>query len=98
MKRIVTALAAAAALAIGCTEHLLHELRRALWLLASLALLPGPGGAQDYAKKGFKLAAPTSRETTSENLAAGACVCQRWTSRMPRDTSCFEMTSICVSP
>ena len=45
--------------------------RRALWLFAGLALLPGLATAQDYAKKGFKLAPPTARESTPENKAAG---------------------------
>ncbi len=45
--------------------------RRSLWLLAGLALLPGLASAQDYAAKGFELAATTPRETSPENLAAG---------------------------
>ncbi|MEE8278329.1 MAG: c-type cytochrome, partial [Thermoanaerobaculia bacterium] len=34
-------------------------------------LLPGAALSQDYAAKGFKLAVPSPRETTPENLAAG---------------------------
>ena len=50
--------------------------RRRLCLLAGLALLPGLASAQDYAAKGFELAATTPRETSPENLAEGKALYQ----------------------
>ncbi len=45
--------------------------RQRVLLLIGWLLLPGIAHSQDFAAKGFKVAATTPRESTSENVAAG---------------------------
>ncbi|MCZ6728059.1 MAG: c-type cytochrome [Acidobacteria bacterium] len=45
--------------------------RGSLFLLSGLMLLPGIALGQDYAAKGFKLATPSPREASPEDLEAG---------------------------
>jgi len=45
--------------------------RTRLLLLIGALLLPGTAGAQDYEARGFKLVAPSPREATEADLAAG---------------------------
>ena len=48
-----------------------HRSSRWALLFTAAILVPGAALSQDYAAKGFKVAVPTPRETSAENVAAG---------------------------